>query len=62
MDELEKDSNDEQVEMGQLLNQTPTVDLGEVVLAKVVNVSEEYVFVDVGLKSEGQIPLNEFSI
>ncbi len=61
MEELEKDLNDEQIEMAQLLNQVPTVDLGEVILAKVVNVSDEYVFVDVGLKSEGQIPLNEFS-
>ncbi|MFH1259918.1 MAG: 30S ribosomal protein S1 [Elusimicrobiota bacterium] len=61
MEELEKDLNDEQVEMGELLDQAPTIDVGEVILAKVVNVSDEYVFVDVGLKSEGQIPLQEFS-
>jgi len=33
---------------------------GEVVLGRVVHVSRDFVTVDIGFKSEGQIPINEF--
>lgn len=61
MDEVDKDLNSEKIEMHQLLEQTPSLDLGKIVSAKVVNISNEYIFVDLGLKSEGLIPVKEFS-
>ncbi|MBI2335505.1 MAG: 30S ribosomal protein S1 [Deltaproteobacteria bacterium] len=39
---------------------TKKIETGSLVKGKIVKVSRDYVFVDIGFKSEGQIPIHEF--
>jgi len=35
---------------------------GNVVVGRIVNMTEDFAIIDVGLKSEGRVPLREFSM
>lgn len=61
VDEQEGDSDDSYEMMDQLYGNTlKDIQEGEVVEGRVVKISAEYVLIDVGYKSEGQIPIREF--
>jgi small subunit ribosomal protein S1 len=58
--EEEEEMDQEQLE--QLINQTfHTIQEGEVARGTVVSIENDYVVVDIGYKSEGQIPVSEFT-
>ena len=60
-DEQEGDPDDSYEMMDQLYGNTlKDIQEGEVVEGRVVKISAEYVLIDVGYKSEGQIPIREF--
>ncbi|WAC06839.1 MAG: 30S ribosomal protein S1 [Thermodesulfobacteriota bacterium] len=60
-DEQEGDPDDSYEMMDQLYGNTlKDIQEGEVVEGTVVRISAEYVLIDVGYKSEGQIPIREF--
>ena len=55
------DENKEQVSLEELYNQSiRTLKEGEIIKGKIVKIRPKEVFVDVGFKSEGIIPINEF--
>lgn len=63
---VEKNGVDKANEMQNLLQEEylkslDEIEEGQVVSGQVVQINNEYVFVDVGYKSEGRIPINEFS-
>ena len=64
-DETEEMDNDEEMDMEQSFesmfeSSMQELNVGDVVLGTVVQVTDDHVVVDVGYKSEGVIPLNEF--
>ena len=64
-DEMEEMDNDEEMDMEQSFesmfeSSMQELNVGDVVLGTVVQVTDDHVVVDVGYKSEGVIPLNEF--
>ena len=64
-DESEEMDNDEEMDMEQSFesmfeSSMQELNVGDVVLGTVVQVTDDHVVVDVGYKSEGVIPLNEF--
>ena len=64
-DETEEMDNDEEMDMEQSFesmfeNSMQELNVGDVVLGTVVQVTDDHVVVDVGYKSEGVIPLAEF--
>ena len=64
-DETEEMDNDEEMDMEQSFesmfeSSMQELNVGDVVLGTVVQVTDDHVVVDVGYKSEGVIPLAEF--
>lgn len=55
------DEDEDNLDMEQLYNESfGNIQEGEVVRGKIVQLSDDYVMVDIGYKSEGQIPIREF--
>jgi len=59
--ELPKDKIDEEELQEQYIKSFQSVAEGQMIPGKVVQINPEYVFLDVGLKSEGKIPIDEFT-
>jgi len=68
MEQMEVEKSEAQASAGSIqtqleesLKNLPTLEDGALVDGKVVQVSDEFVFVDIGYKSEGKIPVAEFA-
>ncbi|MCR5289186.1 MAG: 30S ribosomal protein S1 [Treponema sp.] len=68
MEQMEVEKNNTQDAQGSIqtqleesLKNLPTLEDGALVDGKVVQVTDEYVFIDIGYKSEGKIPVMEFA-
>lgn len=59
--ELPKDKINEEELQEQYIKSFQSVTEGQMIPGKVVQINPEYVFLDVGLKSEGKIPIDEFT-
>lgn len=59
--ELPKDKINEEELQEQYIKSFQSVSEGQMIPGKVVEINSEYIFLDVGLKSEGKIPINEFT-
>jgi small subunit ribosomal protein S1 len=54
-------TNDEHLSMEELLNETPVVEKGDICEGVIVKSDDTWVFVDIGEKTEGRVPRQEFS-
>nr|WP_191013740.1 30S ribosomal protein S1 [Treponema zioleckii] len=61
MDETLNSKSAIQTQLEESLNSLGTVEDGQLVDGTVVQVTDDYVFVDIGYKSEGRIPVQEFA-
>ena len=60
LDVAEVDADEEQFDMGELLGDSRGVEAGGIVPGRVIEIVGDQVVVDVGYKSEGLVPLNEW--
>ncbi|MBA7529502.1 30S ribosomal protein S1 [subsurface metagenome] len=59
--ELPKDKINEEELQEQYIKSFQSVAEGQMIPGKIVEINPEYIFLDVGLKSEGKIPIDEFT-
>ena len=61
MDDVQNSKDSIQTQLEESLNNLKPLEDGQLVDGSVIAVTDEYVFIDIGYKSEGKIPVSEFA-
>ncbi len=61
MDDVQNSKDSIQTQLEESLNRLKPLEDGQLVDGSVIAVTDEYVFIDIGYKSEGKIPVSEFA-
>ena len=62
MDDVQNSKDSIQTQLEESLNRLKPLEDGQLVDGSVIAVTDEYVFIDIGYKSEGKIPVSEYEI